>query len=53
MDIMFTGDNELLESLQTGLHSSPEEFLIRLEELLESGDITIDEAINYLNDWSN
>jgi hypothetical protein len=29
---------------------SPEEFLIQLEELLESGDATINDIINIIND---
>lgn len=31
-------------------HSSPEELLTFLEEMLCTGELTIDDAINYLND---
>ena len=37
--------------LESGdLHQSPEEFLISLEEQLDNGDITVDEAILLLTD---
>ena len=37
--------------LESGdLHQSPEDFLIQLEEQLDSGDITVDEAILLLTD---
>lgn len=32
---------------------SPEDFLIDLEERLEAGDITIDEAIIIINDYNS
>lgn len=55
MDIMYTDDNELLtyladNDLDGDLHGSPEQFLIWLEESLESGDITIDEAVALIKD---
>ena len=58
MDIMYTDDDELLvyladNDLDGGLHGSPEQFLIWLEGSLESGDITIDEAIMLIKDHNN
>lgn len=58
MDIMYTDDNELLTHLADnnadgGLHGSPEQFLIWLEESLESGDLTIDAAILLIKDHNN
>lgn len=55
MDIMYTDDDELLvyladNDLDGDLHGSPEQFLIWLEGSLESGDITIDEAIMLIKD---
>lgn len=39
--------------LESGdLHQSPEDFLISLDEQLDNGDITVAEAINYLQDLS-
>ena len=39
--------------LESGdLHQSPEDFLIQLEEQLDSGDITIDQALQLLEDLS-
>ena len=57
MDLMYTDDNELLAHLADSnedgdLHGSPEQFLIWLEESLESGDLTIDEAILLIKDFN-
>lgn len=57
MDIMYTDDNELLAHLADSnedgdLHGSPEQFLIWLEESLESGDLTVDEAILLIKDFN-
>ena len=39
--------------LESGdLHQSPEDFLIQPEEQLDSGDITIDQALQLLGDLS-
>ena len=57
MDLMYTDDNELLAHLADSnedgdLHGSPEQFIIWLEESLESGDLTIDEAILLIKDFN-
>ena len=57
MDIMYTDDDELLVYLADNdvdgeLYGSPEQFLIWLEESLESGDLTIDEAILLIKDFN-
>lgn len=46
--ILSTDNEALLDVLSTEHYPSPEEFLIQLEELLESGEITEDEVAEIL-----
>ena len=45
-------DDYVLDLTADDLHQSPEDFLIELEDALDSGDITIDQAIQLLEDLS-
>jgi len=42
-----------LDASSDELHCSPEEFIIDLEERLENGEITIDEAVAYIMDLNS
>jgi len=46
--ILLTDKEALLDALSTEHYPSPEELLIRLEELLELGELTEDEVVEIL-----
>lgn len=53
MDHILIGDSEVLAFLaKDDLHLSPEEFLLWLEDALESGEITTDEAAQLIADYN-
>ena len=43
----------MLASLNNELTQSPEDFLIYLEEALESGELTIDEVVQLIHDFNH
>lgn len=53
MEIVLTGDHDLLNSLSNELMQSPEDFLTYLEEALESGELTIDEVTQLIHDFNH
>lgn len=53
MDILFFGDNAVLDLMSTGGSSSPEELLIELENALENGEVSTDEMYMLVNDYNN
>ena len=52
MEHVLIGEHDLLASLSNELTQSPEEFLIYLEEALESGELTIDEVAQLVHDFT-
>ena len=50
MEFVLIGDHDLLASLSTELTQSPEDFLIYLEDALESGELNIDEVAQIIYD---
>ena len=50
MELVLIGEHDLLASLSSDSTQSPEDFLIYLEEALESGELTIDEVAQLIND---
>lgn len=52
MELVLIGENDMLESLNNELTQSPEDFLIYLEEALESGELTIDEVAQIIHDFN-
>ena len=50
MELVLIGDHDLLASLSNEPTQSPEDFLIYLEEALESGELTIDEVAQIIYD---
>ena len=53
MEFVLIGDHDLLASLSTELTQSPEDFLIYLEDALESGKLTLDEVIILMHDFNH
>lgn len=53
MHLTFTTSIELLIELSEERHASPEDFLLWLEEALEAGELTLEEAQQYLFDYNN
>jgi hypothetical protein len=53
MDYVFISEHDVLTALSNERAQSPEDFLIYLEEGLESGDLTIDEVAQLLHDWNS
>lgn len=53
MELVLIGDHDLLASLSNELTQSPEDFLIYLEEALESGELTIDEVAQIIHDLNH
>lgn len=53
MDLVLTDTNDLLDFLSNELTQSPEDFLIYLEEALESGELTIDEVVQLVHDFNH
>ena len=52
MELILIGEHDLLASLSNELTQSPEDFLIYLEDALESGELTLDEAIVLIHDYN-
>jgi len=52
MELIFIEEHDVLEFLIDEHTQSPEEFLIYLEEALESGELTIDEVAQRVNDFN-
>lgn len=52
MDLVFVFDIEALMSLNPELMQSPEDFLLYLEQALESGELTLDEVTNLIRDYN-
>lgn len=50
MEHVLIGEPDKLAALSNELHQSPEEFLLNLEEALDSGAMTLEEAITFIND---
>ena len=50
MELVLIGEQNLLDVLNSELSQSPENFLIYLEDALESGELTIDEVIQLIHD---
>lgn len=48
--LVFGYSSSLMEKIDTQRNESPEELLSRLEEMIQDGEITRDEAITYLED---
>lgn len=51
--MVFLEDEELLQYLSGDCNVSPEEFLATLEEKLETGEITMDDAAMLIHDHFN
>ncbi len=49
--VVFTDKDELLDFLNEEQAESPEDFLADLEQQLEDGDITEEEAVQLLKDF--
>lgn len=52
MELILTSDHDLLDSLSNELMQSTEDFLIYLEDALESGELTIDEVAQLIHDYN-
>jgi hypothetical protein len=52
MELILIGEQDLLASLSNELTQSPEDFLIYLEEALDAGELTIDEAVQLIRDYN-
>ena len=50
MELILSGDFRLLIRLDDRRSQSPEELLLELEDKLESGDLTLDEAAQLIRD---
>ncbi len=53
MEHVLIGDDDLLARLSDKRTQSLEDFIIYLEEALESGELTIDEAAQLIHDYNN
>lgn len=53
MDLILIGEHDVLASLSNELTQSPEDFLIYLEDALESGELTLDEVIILFHDYNH
>lgn len=51
MDLILTDDYSIFEALLS--EQSPEDFLICLEDALESSDLTIDEVAQLIHDYNH
>ena len=52
MDLVLIGERDLLDSLSNERTQSAEDFLIYLEEALESGELTIGEVAELIHDFN-
>lgn len=53
MEHVLIGDHDLLTFLSNELTQSPEDFIIYLEEALESGELTIDDVAQLVHDFNH
>lgn len=53
MDLILIGEHDVLASLSNELTQSPEDFLIYLEDALESGELTLNEVIILIHDYNH
>lgn len=53
MDHVLIGEPDVLAALSNELTQSPEDFIIYLEEALESGKLTIDEVVQLIHDFNH
>lgn len=53
MELVLIGEHDLLAYLNNELTQSTENFLIYLEEALESGELTIDEVAQLVHDFNH
>lgn len=53
MNLILIGEHDVLASLSNELTQSPEDFLIYLEDALESGELTLDEVIILIHDYNH
>lgn len=53
MEFVLIGEHDLLAALSSELTQSPEDFLIYLEDALESGELTLDEVIILIHDYNH
>lgn len=53
MEFILIGEHDLLDFLSNEHTQSPEDFLIYLEEALESGELTIDEVAQIIYDHNH
>jgi hypothetical protein len=51
MELVFINCEVTIEALSEERCDSPEDFIERLESALESGEMTIDEVMNFLADY--
>lgn len=52
MEFVLIGEHDVLASLSNELTQSPEDFILYLEEALESGELTIDEVAQLIRDFN-
>lgn len=53
MEFVLIDKHDVLDFLSDERAQSPEEFLIYLEEALESGELTIDEVAQLIHDFNH
>lgn len=53
MELALIGNHDLLARLSDERTQSPEDFIIYLEEALESGELTIDEVAELIRDHNS
>lgn len=52
MDLIFLAEFSELANVHLEASTSPEDFISSIEEALENGDLTLDEAIQYIADYN-
>ena len=52
MELVLIGEHDLLDHLNDERTQSPEDFIIYLEDALESGELTIDEVVQLIHDFN-
>ena len=52
MELVLIGEHDLLDHLNDIPTQSPEDFVIYLEDALESGELTIDEVAKLIHDFN-
>lgn len=53
MELVLIGEHDLLAQLSNELTQSTEDFLIYLEDALESGKLSIDEVAQLIHDYNH